>query len=222
MHFCNFDIFCFTKFDEKRILFYSNQFYFSLSPARFRHVSISILNHRLVRAQLRALFTLASAFVRPKVGLRKEAVQNLLSLSMFEWHVENASSGKEEVLTPEDSLSFTAEITLGGEGRPVFDSEGPALSCGYFTAILSRRTRAQLNARYLGAHNAREICFQDCKRSSARFTIRREAAIKLMVNYINFMRHVRNVNNPRGRGHCKFPLCCVHLTRRNFRKFPGT
>lgn len=98
-----------TKLNEKRILFYSNFISFSfspslylsifLSPEKFHHVSISTLKRGLVRAQLRALFTLASAraFIRPKVGLREEAVQNLLSLSMSEWHAENASSGKEEV-----------------------------------------------------------------------------------------------------------------------------
>lgn len=99
---------------------------------------------------------------------------------MSEWHAEDASLGKEEVFNARRLLRPRSPWAMKGS---LFSSQkGPGLSCGYFTVILSRQTRAQLNARYLGGYNAREICFQDYKRSNLRFTIRREAAIKLMVN----------------------------------------
>lgn len=115
------------------------------------------------------------ALVYPKVGPREEAVQNLLSLSVSEWHVEDASSGEEEVFNAQRFLRPRSPWAVKGG---LFSSrKGPGLSCGYLTAILSRQTRAQLNARYLGGHNVREVCFRNCKRNNTKFTIRREAAM---------------------------------------------
>lgn len=65
------------------------------------------------------------------------------------------------------------EITLGGEGRPVFVSEGLGFSCEHFTAVLSRRMRAQLNTKYLGGHNTLVMMLF----SSTKFTIRKEGAM---------------------------------------------
>lgn len=123
---------------------------------------------------MRALFTVASvrALVHPKVEPREEAEQNLLPLSVSEWHVEDASSGEEEIFNARRLLQPRSPWAVKGG---LFSSrKGPRLSCGYLTAILSQ-TRAQLNAKYLGGHNTREICFRNYKRNNVKFTINREA-----------------------------------------------
>jgi len=92
-----------TKFNEERVLFYSNfiiflSFALSLYFLKDHHISISISKRgKIGKDSIAYPFHACVGSSTPKVGLQEEVVQNLLSLSMSEWHAEDTSSREEEI-----------------------------------------------------------------------------------------------------------------------------